>query len=108
MAEIQTNRGEQQRKRYRQRDDQRTTHIAEKQEEDEDDKNDAFGQVTEDSVRGVVNQVTAIEKRNNLCSLGKDSAIQFSHLGFNAAERRIGVLPLLQQHDAFDNIGVVD
>src|SRR5258708_2118080 len=55
-----------------------------------------------------VNQMCAIKKCNNLYGFGEDVVIQFAHLGFNAAERGIGVRAFLEQHDTVDDIRIVD
>ena len=65
-------------------------------------------EVLEHGVGGVVQQVAAIEKGNDLHAGWKDVVVQFGHLLVDAFEHGVGVLALLQQDDALDDIAVVD
>ena len=73
-----------------------------------DDQNDAFGQVVQHRVRGVVHQVAAVEKRNDLHARRQDVLVQLLHLLVDGLQRRVGIGALAQQHDAFDHVVVVD
>ena len=61
VAQVQADGGEQQGERNGERDDQRAAHIAEKDEQDDRDQDDALGQVVQHGVRGQMHQVAAIE-----------------------------------------------
>ena len=68
MTEVETDRSEQQRKRNGERNDQCSANIAEEEKEDDHHQDDALGQVVQHRVRGVVQQVAAVEERNDLHS----------------------------------------
>jgi hypothetical protein len=55
-------RGEQKRERDRQRDDECAAHIPEEQEEDDHYQNDAFGEIVQDRVSRVMDQIAAINE----------------------------------------------
>ncbi len=61
-----------------------------------------------DGVRGVVNQIAAIEKRNDLHAGGKQAFIQLFDLRVNRVERRVRLGAFAQQDDARDNVVVVN
>ena len=73
-----------------------------------DDQDDAFGQVVQHGVRGVVHQIAAIEKRNDLHARRQDVLVEPLDLGVNAVQRRRRIRALAQEHDAFDHIVVID
>ena len=73
LLQVEANRGEQERKRNRQRDDERAAHVAEKQEENDDHQDDALGQVVQDRVGGEVHQVAAVDEGNDLHALGQNA-----------------------------------
>ena len=88
VAQVQADRGEEQRKRHGERDDERAAHVAKEEEQDDDDEDDAFGEVVEHGVGGVVQQVAAIEKGNDLDAGRKDVVVEFGDLLVDAFERR--------------------
>jgi hypothetical protein len=59
-------------------------------------------------VRGVVEQVAAVEEGNDLDAGGQDVVVELFDLGVDAFEGGVGVVALLQQDDAFDDVVVVD
>ena len=59
-------------------------------------------------VDGELDQIRAVEEGNDLHALGQDAVVQLVDFVVNALQDRIGVVALLQQHDAFDGVGVVD
>ena len=71
MAQIEQDCGEQQRERNRDGNDQRAAHISKKQEQDQRDQQHPVRQVAQNGVSGVVNQVAAVQVRNNLHACGK-------------------------------------
>ena len=83
-----------QRERNRQGDDDRPAHIPEKQKQDDDDQDDALGQVVQHRVRRVVQQIAAIEERNDLHARRQNVIVQLLHLLVDAFEGlvRIGAL----------------
>ena len=108
MAEVKANGRKEQRERHRQRNDDGATNIAEKQEEDDDDEEDAFAQVVQDGVRGVVDQVAAVQVGNDLDALGKDLLVQLLNLLVNSIEGGIFVGAFEQEDDAADDVILVD
>jgi hypothetical protein len=70
------------------------------------DQDDAFGEVVQDGVV-VSEQVAAVEEGNDLDALGQDVSLSSSTLAWMPS-RSVGVVALLQQDDAFDDIVVVD
>ena len=64
--------------------------IAQEQEQNDDDQDDAFGQVVQHGVGGEMHQVAAIEERNDLHAGGQNVVVQLLHFGVNglAAWRR--------------------
>ena len=98
--QVQTGRGEQQRKRNGQRDDDRAANISEKQKQDNHHQDDAFGQVVQHGVSGVVHQIAAVDERNDFHARGQNGVVQFLHLLVNSLQRRVRVGAFAQQHDA--------
>ena len=66
MPHVQTNRGEQQRERNGQGDDQRAADVAQQQEQHKRHQDEAFGEVVQNGMGGEVNQVAAVDERNDL------------------------------------------
>ncbi len=64
--QLETRRRKQQRKRDRQGDDECSTNIPEKQKQNDHDQNDAFGEIVQHGMRGVVDQITPVDERNDL------------------------------------------
>ena len=65
-----------------------------------DYQDDAFGQIVQHGVGGVMHQIAAIEKRNHLHAGRKDVIVQFLNFGVNAIERRVRIRAFPQQDDA--------
>ena len=59
-----------------------------------DHQNDAFGQVVQHRVRGVVHQIAAVEKRNDLHAPRQDVIVQLVHLVVDAVQRASESAPL--------------
>ena len=78
IAQIQADCGEEQRKRNGEGDDDRAAHIAEKEEQDDDDEDDAFGEVVQHRVGRVVEQLAAIEERDDLDAGGRTRLLSSS------------------------------
>src|SRR5580698_1163295 len=108
MVQVKAYRGEEQREGYRQRDNQCAPDIAEEQEQNDDDKNDALGQIVEHRVCGEVQQIGAVEKWNDLHARREHALVQLLYLRVDAFERCVGVVALLKQHDPFHCIGVIE
>jgi hypothetical protein len=51
---------------------------------------------------------TVLEKGNDLYTLRQDVVIEFFDFGADAGNGGVGIVTLLQEHDAFDHIGVVN
>src|ERR1700761_1978256 len=108
MAQIKTNGGKQQRERNGERDDQSAANIPQKEKENDHHQDDAFGQIMQNGVGGVMQEVAAIEERNDLDPRGQNLIVEFFDLGVNALQSRIRIIPLLQENDALDHIVIVD
>ena len=65
-VQLEADGGEQQRERNGERDDERAADIAEEQEQNDGHQDDAFGQIVQHGVGGVVDQIAAIEKGDDL------------------------------------------
>ncbi len=72
----------------------RTAKIPEEQKKNQRYQDDSLGQVVEHGVRGVVNQIAAVEKRNDLHAARQDDAVQLFRFRFDGLERglRLGAL----------------
>ena len=66
------------------------------------------GKVVQHRVRGEVNQVGTIEEWNHLDARRQNLFVELLDLGLNPLEGRIGIVALLQQHLAFDNVRLID
>src|SRR5580692_7799581 len=108
VGEVETNGGEQQRERNGERDDDGAAHISEEQKENDGDEYHAFGQVMFDGFDRVFDQHGAVEEGNDLYAPWQDARIQFIDLLMNALQDGIGVVPLLQENDAFNRVWIVD
>src|ERR1700722_6746654 len=108
MPQVQTDGREQQRERNRNGNDQRTAYVTEKEKQNQCDQKNANGQVFKNRMRRQVQQVAAVEEGNYLHTRRQHLLVELLHLGVNAFKRRIRVLTLLQQHNAFHNVVVVD
>ena len=87
----------------------RAADVAEEEKQNDDDEEDALAEVVEDGVRGVVEQVAAVEEGNDLDAGGKHAgvrrvAVQLGDFFVDAFQRGVGVVALMQQDDAFDNV----
>src|SRR5215831_12412823 len=82
--------------------------VAEKHEEDDRHENDAFRQVVHHRVCREVEEVAAIEMRHDLHAGRQKAIVQLPHFRVDRIERRVRVRPFSQQHDAGDDIVVVE
>ena len=55
----------------------RAADVAQEQEQDHRHQDDAFGQIVQHGVRGVVQQVAAVEERHDLHARRQDVFVQF-------------------------------
>src|SRR5579883_1324717 len=108
MPQIEADRRKQQGKRNGQRHDQRAARVPQKQEQNDGDQNDSFGQVMQHRVGGVVNEVAAIDERNHLDALGKNRSVQLLDLPVNVLQGLIRLGALSQEHNTRDHVVVVD
>src|SRR6185437_615228 len=91
LIQVQTDGSEKQREGNRQRDNQRAPRVAEKQKQDDGDENDPLGEVVQNRVGRVMQQVAAIQMRNDAHSMGKDVFVQFLYFFVNCVQRFIRV-----------------
>src|SRR5579872_617998 len=108
VAEFQTGGGKQQRKRNGDGHDDCSSNISEEQEQNDRYQNHPFGKVMEHGMRGVMHQVTAVEKGDDLHAGGQNVVVQFLHFFVDALQGGIGRRAFAQEHDSGDNVIVVD
>src|SRR5580698_716537 len=108
VPQVQANGGKEQRKRYGQRDDDRRTRIAEEQEKNNYNQNHSLGEVVHDCVGRIVNEIVAIQIRNDLHTPRQDGVVQAFDHGMDSFERGGRVRTLAHEHNPFDHIVVID
>ncbi len=59
-------------------------------------------------VRGVVKEVAAIQKRDDLDALGKYPGVEFVDLFVNTFKGELRVVPFLKSNDAFDDVRIIN
>ncbi len=84
--QLETRRGKQQRKRDRQGDDERSTNIPQEQKQNDNHQNDAFREIVEHGMRGVVDQITTVDERNYLYPGRQDVVVQLFDLGMDSGQ----------------------
>src|SRR5262244_3168016 len=107
MAQVQADGSEQQGERDGQRDDKCPANIAQKNEKNDYHQDHAFAEVVQDGVRGVVNQVVAIQIGNDFDAPGKNLRVEALDHGVNALKSSGGVRALAHEDDAFDYVVIV-
>ena len=113
VAQVEKDRGEEQREGNGDGDDQRAAHVAEKEEENQRDEQDAVGQIAQDGVRGVMHQFAAVEVGDEFHTWRQQASfavvpVQFVNLLVQGVERGFGDGALAEQDDAFDDVVVVE
>src|SRR5580658_6122927 len=108
VIQVKAYRGEQKRERYRQCNDQCPANVAKEQEQDDDDQEDALRQILEHRVRCELQKIGPVEEGDNLHARRENVVVQFLHLRMNPCKRSVGVLTLLQQHNPFHRVRVVE
>src|ERR1017187_1881279 len=108
VAQIEPDRCKEQRERNGQRDDERGTGIEEKQEENDADQDHAFRQIVHHRVQGEMKEIAAIQHGDNLHTWGQDPVVELIHLLVNCLERCLLFGALAHQHDALDDIRLID
>ena len=106
--EIETDRGEQQRKWNRQRDDKRSADVAEEQKEDDHDQNDAFRQVVQHRMSRVLHKIAAIDERDDLDARGQNVVVEFVHLLVDPYERVVRIGAFAQEDRCRHHIVIVN
>src|SRR3974390_1161948 len=100
--------GEQKRKRDGQGNDGGAANIAEEEEKDDHDKEDALGEIVEDGVGGVVKEVVAVEKRNHFNAGRQDVVVELVDLDVNGVKGGLGISAFAQEDDARTDVVVID
>jgi len=108
VVEVEADGGEEKRERDGDGDDERAAGVPEEEKQDDGDEDDTFGEVFEDGVGGELQQVAAVQEGNDLDSLGKDVVVEFLDLVMDTDEHAVGVVALMQEDYALDDIAVVD
>jgi lipopolysaccharide biosynthesis regulator YciM len=93
-VEIQKDGREEQRERNGDGDNQCTAHIAEEQENNQGDQENAVRQIAQDGMRRVVHKVAAVQVGDELDPGRKDAIVQLRDLGVQRIQRgvRLGAL----------------
>ena len=89
-------------------DDQCSPDITQKEQKNDRDQDEAFREVFQDSVGRVVYQIAPIVERNDFHARRQKFFVQLLHLLVNTPYRIIKVGSLAHEHDAGDDIIVVD
>ena len=108
MAQVETNGREEKGEGYGERNNQGAANVAEEDEENDDDETDAFREIVEDRVSGVVDEVAAVEVGDDPDSFGKDAIVQLGDLLVNGGQGGIFIGALLEEENAIDGVAVVD
>ena len=108
VPEVQTNGGKQEGKRNGYGHDEGAANVPQKQKQNDQHQDHAFGEIVQDGVGRVVDQITAIKKRDDRDSRRQDMLVEFLHFLMDALDRGLGGRAFPQQHDAGDDIVVVD
>ena len=106
--QVEQDGGEQQRERNRDGDDQGAADVTQEQKEDQRDQQNSIRQIAKHGAGGVVDQVAAVEMRNEFHASRKLVVVQLRHLFVQRIQRGIGLRALAQQHDAFHDVVIVD
>src|SRR5277367_6968247 len=101
MPQVQTNAGKQQREGNRQSDNDRSPSVAKKNEQYDDYQEHSLGEVVEHRMGRVMDQVIAVQVRNDLHARWKNMLIQSPNHGVNGVQRGGGVRALAQKHNSF-------
>src|ERR1700733_7799279 len=99
---------EQQRKWNGYRHNQRRARVSQEQEQNDDDQDDALGQIVQHGVRGEFHQFAAIDERNDLYPGRQNDVVQFVNLGVYSLEHVVGIGALTQQNDPGNHVFVID
>src|ERR1700679_4193966 len=86
VAEVETDRGEEQREGNGYGDDEGAAQVAEKQEEDECDEQDAHGEIVEHRGGGELQKITAVEEGDDLYAGWKDVVVELLDFGMDCGE----------------------
>src|SRR5208283_740494 len=107
VLQVQADGGEQQREGNRQRNDNCATNIAQQNEKHNDDQDHSFGEIVEDSVRGVIHQVVPVEIRYDFYSGWKYVVVEPLDHGVDALQHFRSVRSFAEKHNTFDHVVIV-
>src|SRR3984957_10023294 len=108
VAQIQPDRGKEQRERNGESDDESGTNIQKEQEKNDADQNHALCQVMHYRVQGEMQEIAAIQHGNDRHARGQDAVVEFVHLLVNRIERRLFFGAFAHQHRTLNDIRLVD
>src|SRR6266436_2815599 len=74
----------------------------------EANKKDAFGEITQDRMRGVMNQVAAIQERHDFHARREDMLVKLFDLRVYSCQGIVGIRPFAEEYDSFHDIVVID
>ncbi len=108
LGQVQEDGGDQQRERNRERHRERGAHVAEEEQQQDGHQDHPLGQVVQNRVRRVAQQVRPVEHVDDLHAGRQDLLVELLDLVVQAHQRRRGVGALAQVDDGVDDVGVVD
>src|ERR1017187_7087403 len=108
MAQVEKYGCEKQGKRNGERNDEGSANITEKQKEDDRYQDHSLSEVVQHRVQRKMQQIAAVQHRNDFHTLGQDVVVELLHLCMNPFERRAFFCPLAHQHTALDDVGLID
>src|SRR5579863_1101224 len=108
MTQVQAYGGKKQREGNRQRHDDGAAHVAERNQQDQDYQDDAFGQVVQYGVGGEVHEFAAVDEGDQFHARRENVGVQILDLLVDIHERLVGFSALAQQHNSGDYVLIVD
>src|ERR1700680_4717615 len=100
MLEVQTDRGEQQRKRDCERNNQCAAQVSQEHKQDHRNQYDSFGEVVQHRVGGQMHQIAAIQVRNDFYAGRQEVLVEKIHFFVKRLQSVIRILPLAQQDNS--------
>ena len=108
MFQVETNGRKEQGERDGERHNERTTRISEKEKQNNDNQEDSFAKVVQNSVRSEVKQVASVDEGNDFDTLRQNLVVQFFHFLMDTVQRGLSIRAFLQRGDPRNDIVVVD
>src|SRR5579862_7900252 len=107
VAEVKTDGGEEQSKWDREGNDDGAADIAQKNKEDDDNQDHSFGEIVQDRVGCVVNQIVAVQIGDDLYARRQNLRVEAIDHGVEMLQHGCGVATFAQEDDALHDIVVI-